>query len=282
MSGGDCCYVDFPELVDAHLLHEQGIDGSGVTVAVVDSGFMPRSELQRLPDGEIEAGPYNAITDRIATCPLDKYGHGSHVASIILNSSSPLDQPERFNSIAPMAQVVAVKAFDKLGSRQPTPTSSAASTGSSPTRTPTASACSTARSRAEPRSHYWDDPLNQAVMALWQAGIVVVASAGNTGPDPMTVGVPGNVPYVITVGAMTDNYTPADGDDDFLASFSSAGPTVEGFVKPDVVAPGGHMTGLTRVKSTLAKTIPSSTTRRSTSSCPAPRRRRPSSPGSSR
>jgi subtilisin family serine protease len=54
---------------------------------------------------------------------------------------------------------------------------------------------------AEPQSYYWDDPLNQAVMLLWQAGIVVVTSAGNRGPDAMTIGVPGNVPYVITVGA---------------------------------------------------------------------------------
>ena len=46
---------------------------------------------------------------------------------------------------------------------------------------------------APPQSSYWLDPLNQAVMRAWQAGIVVVASAGNTGPDPMTVGVPGNV-----------------------------------------------------------------------------------------
>ena len=61
---------------------------------------------------------------------------------------------------------------------------------------------------AQPQSYYWDDPLNQAVMAAWRAGIVVVASAGNDGPDPMTIDVPGNVPYVITVGALTDNNTP--------------------------------------------------------------------------
>ena len=78
---------------------------------------------------------------------------------------------------------------------------------------------------AAPRSNYWDDPLSQAVMAAWEAGIVVVASAGNTGPAPLTIGVPGNVPYVVTVGAMTDNYTPADPGDDVLASFSAAGPT---------------------------------------------------------
>ena len=75
-------------------------------------------------------------------------------------------------------------------------------------------------------------------MAAWQAGIVVVVSAGNTGPEAMTIGAPGNVPYVITVGAMTDNYTPEDLSDDRLASFSSAGPTKEAFVKPDIVAPG--------------------------------------------
>ena len=32
--------------------------------------------------------------------------------------------------------------------------------------------------------------------------------------------------------------------DDYLASFSAAGPTYEGFVKPDLVAPGGHVYGL--------------------------------------
>ena len=77
-------------------------------------------------------------------------------------------------------------------------------------------------------------------MRAWQSGIVVVVSAGNSGPLPQTVGVPGNIPYVITVGAMTDNYT-SNKSDDSLASFSATGPTFEGFVKPDLVAPGGHV-----------------------------------------
>ena len=97
---------------------------------------------------------------------------------------------------------------------------------------------------APPRSHYWDDPLNQAVMEAWRAGIVVVASAGNTGPDAMSIGVPGNLPYVITVGAMTDNRTPFDPSDDSIASFSAAGPTYDGFVKPEMGAPGGRLLGI--------------------------------------
>ena len=74
--------------------------------------------------------------------------------------------------------------------------------------------------RTPARSRYWDDPLNKAVMRAWQSGIVVVVSAGNSGPLPQTVGVPGNVPYVITVGAMTDNYTTNNKTDDRLATFS--------------------------------------------------------------
>ena len=95
-------------------------------------------------------------------------------------------------------------------------------------------------------------------MAAWRAGIVVVVSAGNEGPSPMTIGVPGNVPYVITVGALTDNGTPYDASDDRLASFSSAGPTFEGFVKPEMVAPGGHIAASMSSSSNLANRDPNS------------------------
>ena len=65
-----------------------------------------------------------------------------------------------------------------------------------------------------------------------------------TGRSPESIGVPGNNPYVITVGAFTDNFTPADWSDDYLAPFSASGPTKDRFVKPDVVAPGGHIVGV--------------------------------------
>ena len=97
---------------------------------------------------------------------------------------------------------------------------------------------------AEPVSLYWDDPLNQAVMAAWQSGLVVVAAAGNGGPNPGTIGVPGDVPYIVTVGALSDGFTPVDPADDYLTTFSSAGPTDEAHIKPDLVAPGGHILGL--------------------------------------
>jgi len=93
-------------------------------------------------------------------------------------------------------------------------------------------------------------------MAAWASGIVVVAAAGNRGPDPLTINAPGDVPYVITVGAVTDNYYPLQPMKYSLASFSSAGPTFEGFVKPDVLGMGGHILAYAPDNGTLAAQFP--------------------------
>ena len=77
----------------------------------------------------------------------------------------------------------------------------------------------------------------QDVMDYGRArGSLLVAAAGNEGGQAETITVPGNDPYVITVGSMTDNFTPYDEGDDSISTFSACGPTVEGFVKPDLVA----------------------------------------------
>ncbi|MBI3242524.1 MAG: S8 family serine peptidase [Chloroflexi bacterium] len=100
---------------------------------------------------------------------------------------------------------------------------------------------------------YWADPLSQAVTAAWAAGITVVVAGGNGGPDAMSIGVPGYNPYAITVGVFTDNYTPGDWSDDYITPFSAAGPTTDGFVKPDLVAPGAHMVSTMLARSYLAR-----------------------------
>ena len=61
---------------------------------------------------------------------------------------------------------------------------------------------------------YKTDPLDAAVEAAWFKGIVVVAAAGNRGSQDGAVSyAPGNDPYVITVGAIDDDGSKADGDD---------------------------------------------------------------------
>jgi hypothetical protein len=58
------------------------------------------------------------------------------------------------------------------------------------------------------------------------------------------------------VGAITDSWTIDSRDDDYIPDFSSRGPTPNAHIKPDVVAPGGHITGVTRPGSTLTREHP--------------------------
>jgi len=257
----------FPTRVGADRLHAEQIMGGDVAIAVIDTGVWSHWGLEKDSLGVRRiSAVYDAVHDamvdvstagfkgnngkgfkKYSEIPGNDYsGHGSHVASVAVGSSFKvdLDNPEgAYNGIAPDAELVVVKAFDSTGQG----TYADVIRGLDwviQNKDALGIRVLNLSFSASPQSHYWDDPLNQAVMRAWQAGIVVVASAGNTGPDPMTVGVPGNVPYVITVGAMTDNFTRGDYSDDRLTSFSAAGPTHEGFVKPDLVAPGGHILGL--------------------------------------
>jgi serine protease AprX len=91
---------------------------------------------------------------------------------------------------------------------------------------------------------YKFDPLDRAVEKLWFNGVVVVVAAGNNGNASSAVGIgaPANDPFVLTVGALdmvkTLNYA-----DDKRAPWSAYGPTADGFMKPDVAAPGRWIVG---------------------------------------
>ena len=272
---GTAAETGYPALTGAAQLHYQGVTGDGITVAVLDTGLWGSMSLQRDTGGAPRVvAQYDATLnikfpfddddddedddedddfeprdlpfgDCIDACDdgtsLDDWnGHGTHVTSIIASSGRTADGA--YQGVAPDVDIVAVRAFGPDGSGTYIDVIKAlgwivANRHRYDIRVLNLSF------GAPTASHYWDDPVNQAVMMAWKSGIVVVTAAGNEGPGPMTVGVPGNLPYVITIGAMTDNYTPDDRSDDRLARFSATGPTVEGFVKPELLAPGGHMLG---------------------------------------
>jgi serine protease AprX len=95
------------------------------------------------------------------------------------------------------------------------------------------------------------NPLDQAVEAAWRHGIVVVTSAGNTGPVNGTITSPGDDPLVVTAGALDDIGT-STGADDAMTSFSAVGPTaVDGWFKPDLVASGRSVVSLRAAGSTI-------------------------------
>lgn len=228
----------------ADRLHEMNITGEGVTVAVVDSGtnlwgssgkylFTNTSKRQRVTI------KYDAIKGRTTRYYNDdRNGHGSHVSGII--TSSLLDyESGKYNGIAPDVHLLSVKAFDSNGESSYSKVLDALNWVFE-NRYRYKIRVVNLSLGAEVQSNYWNDPINQAVMRLWDAGVVVVSSAGNNGQD-MGITVPGNTPYIITVGAATDSATPDDMTDDRVTSFSSKGPTYEGFVKPEILAYGAQI-----------------------------------------
>ena len=103
-------------------------------------------------------------------------------------------------------------------------------------------------------SHFFQDPLDQAVEKLWFNNVVVVAAAGNYGFPDKPSGVlyaPGNDPFVITVGAIDIGGT-KNIQDDVNAPWSAYGRTPDGFMKPELAAPGRYMVGPVPEGSTLA------------------------------
>ena len=250
----------FPTVSGAALLHHHGITGRGITIAVLDSGLWEEPDAIAL---DTRGAPriiarYDAMVGEEVDATVDESGHGTHMTSVIADSGRVTRQnalSPSWRGIAPDVSLVAVKAFDSSGeagfldivrgiqwvikNRQ--------RLGIRVLNLSFAS---------RPRWPYWDDPVNQALMRAWDAGITVVAAAGNEGPDPMTVGSPGNLPYIITVGAITDSWTEEDRDDDYLPDFSSRGPTPTGHIKPDIVAYGGHIAGIMRPGATLGEQFP--------------------------
>ena len=253
-AGGDYYY---PSEAGTTLLSQAGITGSGIGVAIIDSGMWDVAALTRNTAGENRVlAHYDAIGDSLATDLKDPGGHGSHMASIIANSN-PVSRPDGNGhlGIAPDANLIPVTAISPRGDGDFMDIIRGiqwviANKESLNIRVLNLSLTAT------PRAEYWKDPMNQAVMKAWEAGITVVVAAGNDGDEWGTIGSPGNNPYVITVGAFTDSWTPKDQRDDYIPDFSSRGPTPEGFIKPDLVAPGGHIAGLIPPESTLARDNP--------------------------
>ncbi len=246
-------YYNYVGGVDA--LHLQGITGKGVTVAVVDSGLWEHEALIKDTEGKSRLiARYDALTDVVDHEVVDESGHGTHMASIIAHSGETTRDggpTGTYKGVAPDVGLVAVKVLDREGFAHVLEIVRAIQWVVDNREKYNIRVLNLSFAQ-KPRWPYWEDPVNQAAMRAWAAGIAVVAAAGNDGPDPETIGSPGNLPYLITVGAVTDSWTPDTRDDDYIPDFSSRGPTPSGHIKPDVVALGGHMTGLIHPESAIA------------------------------
>ena len=240
-----------------------GYDGTGIGIAVIDSGIVD------IPDLHNSSGYRVRYSQNFAGngggSAVDQYGHGTHVAGIVGGNggkSTGSNFKSTFRGVAPNANLINLRVLDKNGVGSDSAVIAAITQAIALKNTYNIRVINLSLGRPVYES-YTQDPLCQAVEKAWKAGIVVVVAAGNYGrsnPGGIngygTISAPGNDPYVITVGAMKTDGTPSRSDDT-IASYSSKGPTqFDHIVKPDLVAPGNRVVSLSTAGLTLPHLYP--------------------------
>ncbi len=253
----------FATAVEADVAAAQyALDGTGVGVAVIDSGIADHNDLHGASGGSRVVYSQSFVAGDTTTS--DKFGHGTHVAGLIggsgKGSGNGNGYAANFAGMAPNVNVINLRVLDQNGNGTDSQVIAAIQQAIALKSTYNIRVINMSLGRPVFES-YTLDPVDQAVEAAWKAGIVVVCAAGNNGRFAATngfgtIGAPANDPAVITVGATMTEQTSTRVDDK-IASYSSKGPTaVDHIVKPDLVAPGNAQVSLRVAGSTLDTTYP--------------------------
>jgi serine protease AprX len=214
-------------------------DGSGVTVAMLDTGVIDSPDLGGRVLARVDFTPDHD--------GLDRFGHGSHMAGIIAGDGT--SSAGKWMGVAPRANLVSVKVAGADGSTDVSVVIAGLQWVHAH-RTQYGIRVLNLSFGTDSRQSYLVDPLNYAVEQLWFSGVLVVVAAGNRGPYTGTINKPADDPFVVTVGA-ANVHDSADRTDDNAASFSSRGPTQDGVLKPDMIAPGISLVSLRAPGSTI-------------------------------
>lgn len=232
-----------------------GFDGSGVGVAIIDSG------LAAVHD-DLDPGRVVHFADFVndQSGPYDDYGHGTHVAGIIAGTGYASNGTRR--GMAPGANLVVLKVLDRAGHGYISSVIAALDYAVA-TRAAYNVRVVNVSVAAGVYESYNTDPLTLAARRAVESGLVVVAAAGNLGRNAAGktqyggITAPGNAPWVLTVGASSHMGTP-DREGDAIAPFSWRGPSyIDYSAKPDIVAPGVGIESLTDASTLLYETRPS-------------------------
>lgn len=246
--GGDDFTPGTPSYVN-----QLGFDGSGVVVAVADSGLNIGDAETMHPDlrGRVDAFLfYGELEDA-----SDGHGHGTHVTGIIAGDGATGEKDEQGHlygmGVAPRSHIVAQRIFDDLGGYTLLDNDfqrlvreameNGATIGSN-------SWGDESQGRYDISAAEFDALVRDGNNLL--AGdqpYILEFSAGNSGPGSRTINSPAVAKNVIATGASENDRTEfilyASGSE-VMADFSSRGPAEDGRIKPDIVAPGTWIASL--------------------------------------
>lgn len=229
------------------------LDGSGVGIAVLDSGIWTGHKAFLGTSGQNRVVyQQNFVTGQSIT--NDNYGHGTHVAAIAAGNENR--DNNKYRGIAYNANIINLRVLNNQGKGKTSDLLAALDWLDTNGRNYNIRVVNLSLGTAAIDSWY-NDSVGWAAAYLNWDGMLVVAAAGNNGKDSngkKTYGQihsPGNNPSVITVGASNTKGTDSRSDD-VVTTYSSRGPTrsyytsgstkvFDHLTKPDIVAPGNKI-----------------------------------------
>jgi serine protease AprX len=248
----------FLDTLNVREVWAEGITGAGIGVAIIDSGIQTDRDFSVEPGKPKSRIVWQQSFAADASSSSDEYGHGTHVAGIAGGhggSSAGL-----YAGVAPEINLINLKVSNDVGMAYESDVVDALQWALENKelfnlRVINLSISSTAE------VSYHESPLAAAAEILWFNGVVVVASSGNTDAGTATSlinAAPANDPFIITVGA-TDEQSTSDRADDTIGSFSAHGTTMDGFSKPEIVAPGKNIISVLADSSDWSRDYPERT-----------------------
>ncbi len=218
-------------------MEERRYTGKGIGLAVMDTGAFLH------PDFRDRVAAFQDIVRGRKRC-YDDNGHGTHILGIAAGDGRM--SKGRHRGMAPGAHLIVVKVLDFRGNGTVKNVLAGVDYLLGNRERLGIRVVNISMGAFDEEGMEEDSELVRGVEKLWDAGMVVVAAAGNNGPAPMTIATPGISRKLITVGCSDDDReTHIDGNR--MRDYSGRGPTAACICKPDLVAPGCEIISCNRM-----------------------------------
>ena len=240
-------WMNADKLWDGSAISGVGSKGERIVAGIIDTGvnYSHPSFAQVGGDGYVHQNPRGRFYGECAATPPpapgalcnnkligmynfthvglnDDVGHGSHTASTVAGNvieaatiEAPTTSigPARISGVAPHANIISYKACQAPNLVVP---GANVNLGTCPLNALIAAIDAATADVVDVvnfsigggSTDPWQDPLGLSFFGAHAAGVFVAASAGNSGPNPQTIGRPSNSPWLLSVGASTHNRRP--------------------------------------------------------------------------